>query len=79
MAGQSRDEDVLAHIASISTRTRQDAEQLTDTLRGSSWPGGGADRSEPGALAWLRRWRPGGPAPVPAVCGCASGRCLVCN
>jgi len=79
MAEPSRDENVLAHIASISKRTPGDAQQLTEALRGRAWPGGSADRSEPGALAWLQRWRPGGPTPLPAACGCASGRCLVCN
>jgi hypothetical protein len=79
MAEPSRDDDVLAHIASIATRTHRDAQQLTETLRARAWPGGTDDRSEPGALAWLKRWRPGVPAPIPAVCGCARGRCLVCN
>jgi hypothetical protein len=79
MAKPSRDDDVRAHIASIATRTRRDAEELIDALRIRAWPGGSADRSEPGALGWLRRWRPTGPTPMPSVCGCARGRCLVCN
>jgi hypothetical protein len=77
MAGGSPD-DVLAHIASIASRTRRDAELLANVLHGRSWPGGG-DRSEPGALDWVRRWRPAGPTPPTPLCGCASGRCLLCN
>ncbi|HEX4717265.1 MAG TPA: hypothetical protein VH300_01950 [Thermoleophilaceae bacterium] len=79
MAAPSRDEDVRTHITSISRRTHADNELLADALRSCSWPGGGEDRREPGALGWLRQWRPNGPAPTPAVCGCTSGRCLVCN
>jgi hypothetical protein len=80
MAGGSpHDDDVLAHIASISSQTHRDADQLAETLHGRSWPGGSSDRSEPGALAWVRRWRPGGPAPLAPLCGCAKGRCLLCN
>jgi hypothetical protein len=47
----------------------------------SAEAGGAADRSHPGALDWLRRWRPRHPvsgADIPA-CGCAAGRCVVCN
>lgn len=79
MAGGSPEDEVLAHIESISSRTRGDVQQLTDVLNTRLWPGGGSDRSEPGALDWLRRWRPGGPAPLLVACGCANGRCLLCN
>ena len=42
------------------------------------WPGG-ADRSVPVARTWLRAWGPSRTgAPIPA-CGCATGRCDVCN
>jgi hypothetical protein len=78
MAGDSRNDDVLAHIESIASRSYFDTEQLADSLNARSWPGGG-DRSEPSALAWVRRWRPNGPTPAPQLCGCSSGRCLLCN
>jgi len=74
-----RDDDVLAHIVSISTRSQRDVDQLAGILRGRAWPGGSADHREPGALAWVKLWRPHGPAPASASCGCASGRCLLCN
>jgi hypothetical protein len=78
MAGESSD-DVRAHIESIASRTRRDLVQLTDRLHVRSWPGGGHDRNEPGARDWLRRWRPSGPTPLLPLCGCAQGRCVVCN
>jgi hypothetical protein len=78
MAGGSSDE-LRAHIESISSRTQRDVQALTRRLNGRAWPGGPNDRSEPGALAWLRRWRARGPAPSLPLCGCANGRCQVCN
>jgi hypothetical protein len=47
----------------------------------SIWPGGGADQTRPAAREWLRRWNPRHPvsgADIPG-CGCASGRCAICN
>jgi hypothetical protein len=78
MAGRQPD-DLRAHIESISARSERDLERLADVLSGHSWPGGAHDRSEPGALSWLRRWRPRGPVPPAPACECPSGRCLVCN
>jgi hypothetical protein len=47
------------------------------------WPGGPNDRTEPAARGWLSRWHPVAAAAAVAVavpeCGCASGRCTVCN
>jgi hypothetical protein len=40
------------------------AERLASTASTRCWPGGGADRTEPVALEWLRRW---GPAPHDAI------------
>jgi hypothetical protein len=65
---------VRRHIEAIAARTDDELEQLAERLRGAS-----SDRSEPGALDWLRRWRPAGPAPLVPLCECASGRCLLCN
>jgi hypothetical protein len=75
VAGGSPD-DIRAHIEAISIRTQRD---LSITLSDRSWPGGSGDRTEPGAVSWLRRWRPTGPAPLAPLCGCAKGRCLLCN
>jgi hypothetical protein len=78
MADDPRRILVIAHIESVARRRAADADGLVAALLGRSWPGG-ADRTEPGAREWLRRWRParGGPA-VPA-CACAHGGCQVCN
>ena len=38
-----------------------------------------SDRLEPMALEWLRRWSPKPMLLVPADCGCARGRCALCN
>ena len=78
MAG-GREEDVRAHIESIAARSPRELTRLTARLRGRAWPGGTGDRTEPAALRWLRLWEASGPAPVPPVCECASGRCLLCN
>jgi hypothetical protein len=77
MAGGN--DEIRAHIESIAARTPGDLRQLTATLSGRSWPGGPADRSEPGALSWLTRWRASGPVPLVPACDCSSGRCRLCN
>jgi hypothetical protein len=70
---------IASHIKAIATRTDAESHRLSALLFGKPWPGGPSDRSERGALDWLRRWRPGRPT-VPAIdCACASGRCGVCN
>jgi hypothetical protein len=78
MAGGSSD-DIRAHIESIAARSDADLALLANRLSGGSWPGGASDRTEPGAIAWLQRWRPSGPAPATPLCGCAGGHCQVCN
>jgi len=46
-------------------------------LLSACWPGG-ADRTEPVALNWLRHWRPArSAAPLPR-CSCRAGHCAVC-
>jgi hypothetical protein len=67
-----RESALAAIIASIASRSDSDAHRLARSLASS-------DRSHPGALAWLRLWRPRGPAPIPTACACETGRCPVCN
>jgi hypothetical protein len=66
-------------IESVANRTDGQHRELARTMAGRSWPGGGADRKEPAAVHWLRRWAPR-PAPLlPPLCSCAHGHCQVCN
>jgi hypothetical protein len=73
-----RPDDIEMHIR--AARSVQSARMIA-RVYGAVWPGGPADRSQPAALEWVRRWRPRHPVghgSIPA-CGCPSGRCLVCN
>jgi hypothetical protein len=73
-----RPEDIGARIESIA---RLDTRWMIHRGARALWPGGPADRHEPGAVEWLRRWRPRGPVDANQIptCACAAGRCLVCN
>jgi hypothetical protein len=43
------------------------------------WPGGGTDRTIQAARAWVDDWRPERVAIDLTGCGCATGRCRICN
>lgn len=58
--------------------THAETSRLAAELHDRCWPGG-ADRTEPAALEWLRRWGPRGAQPLPLACSCSAGRCDVCN
>jgi anti-sigma factor RsiW len=76
----ARDDDLFKHIAAIASQSRTELARLSESLRRGSWPAGDRDdRREPGAVPWLQRWRPLGTPLAAPPCGCASGRCLVCN
>jgi hypothetical protein len=68
-----------AHIEAIAARGDRDAERLATALLHRAWPGGSADRSEPVALEWLRRWGPARMSGGAWPCSCPAGRCAVCN
>jgi hypothetical protein len=68
-----------AHIAAHGRRTRADHDRLVKTLGGRCWPGGPADRTEPAARGWVRRWRPRPIGAIAIECTCAQGRCALCN
>jgi hypothetical protein len=70
---------VAAHITSVRTRTSIHTTALTAALVRQSWPAGIADRTEPAALAWVKRAGPRLLGPLPSACSCAGGHCLVCN
>ena len=72
-----RDPNIEALLRGAVTPGAPDMADLA-ALRLRCWPGGG-DRSVRIALEWLRRWGPSrAMAPAPQ-CGCATGRCGVCN
>ena len=74
-----QDAFVVAIVESVRTRSSIQTAALEASLERRCWPGGTADRSDPGALPWVRRWGPTRMAPAPPDCGCAEGRCHVCN
>jgi hypothetical protein len=74
-----RDPRIEAHIELIGCRAEQDGLQLAEALFRRCWPGGGGDRTEPAALAWVCRWGPRRIGPLPPACSCTNGRCHVCN
>ena len=55
------------------------ARRYLGELMDAQWPGGTADRVQPAALEWLRRWRPQRTRFAPPECACAAGRCVACN
>jgi hypothetical protein len=71
------DDDIRQQIE--SARSARDGRNAIEWLARACWPGGADDRSEPGALNWLRRWRPVVLGAAPSACSCATGRCTVCN
>lgn len=71
-------DELRSHLDSANARTLAAAQDLTDLLA-LCWPGGTADRSEPAALPWLRRWHPERAGTVIPACSCAAGHCDLCN
>ena len=68
-----------AHIAAMARRTPADHERLAEILAGRCWPAGGADRTDPAARGWVRRWGRTSVHAVVLECTCAHGSCAVCN
>jgi hypothetical protein len=73
------DEFIREQIQSVAARDESEARTVIGRIAIACWPGGTADRIEPGALAWVRRWRPASAAAALPVCSCPAGRCAVCN
>lgn len=80
MDDQPRSAVVAYLVEAIDSRAADQTGRLTDALVNGAWPGGHADRREPTAAEWVRRW---GPARLQRSyrddCSCAAGRCAVCN
>ena len=79
MDGPAPEPSLPAIVESIEGRSAKDTELLSSRLLGGCWPGGFGDRSEPGALDWVRRWGPSRLTAEPLSCSCVRGRCAVCN
>jgi hypothetical protein len=68
-----------ALVATAGRRTAAERDDLVAVLRAHCWPGGGTDRTEPAARAWVRRWRPERLGAVVPRCTCRQGSCVLCN
>lgn len=71
-------ETLVRHIRAAA-RPGGESERWTERLLAAAWPGGTEDHTDAVARGWLRMW---GPVRVVADvpdCGCARGRCLICN
>jgi hypothetical protein len=79
MHDEPRNDVVAAVVEAIDERTASQTNFIMAALVRGAWPGGVADRREPGAIEWLRRWGPSGRAPSYSDCSCIDGRCAVCN
>jgi len=78
MDGPAREPSVPAIVASIEGRSARETDRLVSMLERWCWPGG-SDRTERGALEWVKRWGPSRITAQPAECSCVQGRCAVCN
>jgi hypothetical protein len=72
-------DDPRDHIPAVAGRSASEARRLTVRLQGLCWPGGAADRLEPAAAAWVRRWGPSRIGATLPACSCRVGRCAACN
>jgi hypothetical protein len=79
MASDPEQRRIAAIIGTASTRVSAGVDGLARRLSDHCWPGGVGDRTELTALEWVSRWRPARAALAAPECGCARGRCPVCN
>jgi len=73
------DDPIRDHIEATTNRPERETRRLTSRIVASCWPGGAADRTEPAALNWVRRWRPATAGAELPACSCSGGHCPVCN
>jgi hypothetical protein len=74
------DDFIREHIEAAAGRGEPATPSVITRVAGGCWPGGTEDRSEPGAIGWVRRWRPAARLGLVPVCSCSSAdHCAVCN
>jgi hypothetical protein len=73
------DDVIRKYIQAAGSVGLDELHRATDLILAAYWPGGLADRTEPAALPWVRRWRPGRACVSVPACACAAGRCPICN
>jgi len=74
------DQDFIReHVEATASRDEREKRTVLARIAIVCWPGGTADRTEPGALPWIRRWLPGEATLALPQCSCAGGRCTMCN
>jgi len=71
--------DALSMHVRAAGRPDAETARLTRQLVSLCWPGGLSDRNEPMARGWLRMWGPSTIVVDVPRCGCARGRCRICN
>ena len=73
---------IRQHITTLAQREPSDYAVLAVALQSVTWPDGGHDRRHLDAQGWFQRYMHLR-APAPQIdgrsCGCATGRCLICN
>jgi hypothetical protein len=72
------DRALLAALIRSAARPLGGETRALDRLVRRCWPGG-ADRTEPAGLAWVRGWGPSRTTVRLPDCACAAGRCGTCN
>jgi hypothetical protein len=79
MDEQPREEFIASHVARSDARTDAEATRLVTSMLSHSWPGGSSDRTEPGALEWIRSWGPRRIGFEMLCCTCPHQGCALCN
>jgi hypothetical protein len=78
MSDEQRMAELEPHVRAAGG-PEHEALLLADQLLRHCWPGGQADHTDSVARGWLRMWSPVKVVAVVPLCGCASGRCSICN
>jgi hypothetical protein len=73
------DDRIRRHITEVTQRDASQTRSLMARIQRACWTGDGADRTQPAALGWVKRWRPARAAATLPACSCEHGRCALCN